>query len=401
MYQDLKKMFHSDSAIADSVYQARFSDSSAVVIGMRENDPFFFWGAPDIYRKLLEIERLDRATEELAASLPPSAIDHYLAECMIDEIIITNDIEGVISTRRQVEAALDALRRNDKRQRFQGIVNKYQSLATKTDVPLSTCKDIRTLYDALVLDEVLADDPTKALDGQLFRKDAVRVVDAADRIIHENTFSESRIESELTNVMKLYNDLSLEAAVRAAVFHFTFAYIHPFYDGNGRTNRFVSSYLLMHEVSRFAGLRLSFSVKENIRDYYKAFTLAEHPLSRGDLTPFILTFLDLIIDAIQKTYESLYEKGVLRDRLQNALVSQFATDTQLDTYGVGTALIEGSLFTANGLTAEQIAEEALVSIPTAHKRLKEFDRRNLLERKRVGRRVCYRLNSEDLQLPFL
>ena len=153
MYQDLKKIFHTNAAKAESVYQKRFSDSSTMIIGLRENEPFFYWGAPDTYKKILTIERLDRKTEELASSLSPAAVNHYLSECMIDEIIITNDIEGVISTRKQVEAALDALRRNDKRQRFQGIVNKYQALATNTDVPLATCEDIRSLYDTLVLEE--------------------------------------------------------------------------------------------------------------------------------------------------------------------------------------------------------------------------------------------------------
>lgn len=396
MYQDLKKIFHTDSAKAETVYRKRLGDPSATIVGLRDHEPFFYWGAPDIYKRILAIERLDRKTEKLASSLPYTAVDHYLSECMIDEIIITNDIEGVISTRKQVEAALDALRRNDKRQRFQGIVNKYQALATNVETPLATCEDIRSLYDTLVLEEVLADDPAKAPDGELFRTETVRVVDAADRIIHENAFSESRIETELANILQLYNDPSIEASVRAAVFHFAFAYIHPFYDGNGRTNRFVSSYLLTREVSRFAGLRLSFSVKENIRDYYKAFTLAEHPLSRGDLTPFILTFLDLVVDAIQKTYESLQEKKALRERFKNALTELPATSESLDTSGVGAALLDGALFTANGLTAEQIAEEAHVSIPTAHKRLKEFEQQGYLKRTRAGRRVCYQLNLDSL-----
>lgn len=396
MYQDLKKIFHTDSTKAESVYRKRFGDPSATIVGLREHEPFFYWDAPDIYKRILAIERLDRKTEELASSLPNTAVNHYLSECMIDEIIITNDIEGVISTRKQVEAALDALRRNDRRQRFQGIVNKYQTLATNVETSLATCEDIRSLYDALVLEEVLADDPAKAPDGKLFRTETVRVVDAADRVIHENAFSESCIKTELTNVLRLYNDPSIEASIRAAVFHFAFAYIHPFYDGNGRTNRFVSSYLLTREVSRFAGLRLSFSVKENIRDYYKAFTLAEHPLSRGDLTPFILTFLDLVVDAIQKTYESLREKKALRERFKNALAELPATSELLDTSGVGAALLDGALFTANGLTAEQIAEETHISTPTVHKRLKEFEQQGYLKRIRVGRRVCYQLNLDSL-----
>lgn len=61
-------------------------------------------------------------------------------------------------------------------------------------------------------------------------------------------------------------DEAIPALVRVSVFHFLFAYIHPFYDGNGRTNRFISSYVLSRSFSPIVGYRLSYSV---IRAYRK------------------------------------------------------------------------------------------------------------------------------------
>ncbi len=59
--------------------------------------------------------------------------------------------------------------------------------------------------------------------------------------------------------------------IRIAVFHYLFGYIHPFYDGNGRTDRFISSYLLSKELNSLIGYHISYTIKENINKYYNAF----------------------------------------------------------------------------------------------------------------------------------
>ena len=81
-------------------------------------------------------------------------------------------------------------------------------------------------------------------------------------------------------------DEAIPALVRVSVFHFLFAYIHPFYDGNGRTNRFISSYVLSRSFSPIVGYRLSYSVKERIEKYYKGFSICEHPLNKGRYNAF-------------------------------------------------------------------------------------------------------------------
>lgn len=103
-------------------------------------------------------------------------------------------------------------------------------------------------------------------------------------------------------------DEAIPALVRVSVFHFLFAYIHPFYDGNGRTNRFISSYVLSCSFSPIVGCRLSYSVKERIEKYYKGFSICEHPLNTGDITPFVISFSGLVVDAMESMLDSLQAK---------------------------------------------------------------------------------------------
>lgn len=79
---------------------------------------------------------------------------------------------------------------------------------------------------------------------------------------------------------------SCDYLLRIAVFHYLFGYIHPFYDGNGRTSRFISSYLLSQKLNSSIGYRLSYTIKEHLPQYHEAFKICNHYNNKGDLTPF-------------------------------------------------------------------------------------------------------------------
>lgn len=281
--------------------------------------------------------------------MPKEAVNRYILDCMIDEIIFTNEIEGVISTRKEVELALDALRKHDKRKRFQGIVAKYISLVAEETTLLRTLEDVSALYDDLVLDEAVSDNPANLPDGKLFRAKSVSVINAAQRKIHESSMSERQICDELAKGLAVYNDKSIEPLVRAALFHFIFAHIHPFYDGNGRMNRFISSELVCNEFSRWAGIRPSFSVKDNIESYYGAFQLAERPLNRGYLKPFAIAFMEIVLDALEKTNGSLFEKNQVTMDVRERLRNKYGSNPLMDVDGVGCALLQGTFLLHMGL----------------------------------------------------
>lgn len=103
-------------------------------------------------------------------------------------------------------------------------------------------------------------------------------------------------------------DEAIPALVRVSVFHFLFAHVHHFYNGNGRTNRLISSYVLSRSFSPIVGYRLSYSVKERIEKYYKGFSICEHPLNKGDITPFVISFSGLVVDAMESMLDSLRVK---------------------------------------------------------------------------------------------
>lgn len=264
-------------------------------------------------------------------------------------------------------------------------------------IPIATCADVRALYDELVLDEVRADDPSHVPDGQFFRKGPVSVLDASHKAIHQGVEPESKIIELMNQALMILADEAIPALVRVSVFHFLFAYIHPFYDGNGRTNRFISSYVLSRSFSPIVGYRLSYSVKERIEKYYKGFSICEHPLNKGDITPFVIFFSELVVDAMESMLDSLQAKqSDLADAVGVVNRAIATKEEDVGLWRVAFILAQAELFSENGATTEELCAAAEMSEPTMAKKRKLIKELGFLRETRKGRQRFYSLNLQKM-----
>ena len=394
-YLDLRKAFHDTAQDADQLYDRRFNDERTWHLKTSiAGSPAFVYMAPEIYEALLEAAQIDKDILRLEAALPQRALDSYRDSCLIDEIVLTNEIEGVHSTRREIGEVLERLKQNDRRGRFFGIVQKYALLQTRPDIALRTCADVRDVYDDLVLTEVRISDPHNVPDGTYFRTKMVHVINEAGIPIHDGIEPEARIIEEMDQALDVLNDESREPLLRIALFHFLFGYIHPFYDGNGRTNRFISSYLISRQYEPIVGLGISHAVKQEIEKYYKAFSRCEHPLNRGDITPFVIAFSEICVNAMCNLRDALTEKKSQMDMYlhRSAVLVPEPLRTLVES------LITATLFTFDGVTAKELCEAERLSRQTLYKRLSELRKLGLLQEEKIGRKVFYKLNEEAFLL---
>jgi Fic family protein len=141
----------------------------------------------------------------------------------------------------------------------------------------------------------------------------------------------------------------------AALVHYQFVTIHPFYDGNGRTARLLATFIL-HK--RGYGLNGFFSLEEqHARDlggYYKAITVHPHHnyymgREEADLTPWLEYFLSLTAMVFTESKDEalkLVEKGVstepeqvrLLDRRARIVLGLFANAEAVSAKDVATSL---------------------------------------------------------------
>ncbi len=387
----LDKLFYSDPKNYEQEYRRRFDDPDTYHLPIQIGEqPAFFYVTPQMLKQVATIERTDKKLLLKKAKLPGVAIGQFIEDCLIDEIMLTNNIEGVHSTRKDIDTVLQ---NPDKKHRFQGIVRKYQQLSQNEVIPLETSRDIRNLYDELFSDEIAFMDEKDLPDGEIFRKGTVGVHSAADKKIHSGLYPESKIIDTMDHALKFLHDDSVDILIRIAVFHYLFGYIHPFYDGNGRTSRFISSYLLAKHLHPLMGYRISYTIKEHISRYYEAFKICNDFKNKGDLTPFIEMFLGIVETAEQNLLKALAERTERLEYYSHQIEFLPNVEKYKKQHRLYHVLIQAALFSDDGISRCELQEYMGISANTLAGVLSDIPE-EMLQKIRKGRQYFYMLNLD-------
>ena len=116
---------------------------------------------------------------------------------------------------------------------------------------------------------------------------------------------------------------TLPTPVVAGLFHYQFVTIHPYFDGNGRTARLMTSYIMR----KFGyGLKGIYSLEEyyakNLKDYYQA--LATHPHHNyyfGRHEAYLTPWLEYFIKGVATAFTNIEIKAKEKDITGKADVS--------------------------------------------------------------------------------
>lgn len=393
-YELLSKIFYKKPTEYESIYDARFNSEASIKLPIKihENVGFIF-NTNEITKLLVKIYKTINKINLLRTHLPNIAINSYIIKSLKDEIALTNEIEGVRSTRKEIEDAIDSIK-NDKSARFKGLVDKYFKLISNEIIPLNNCEDIRTIYDALVLPEI---EKENLPDGILFRKEPVQVVSATQKEKHRGIMPESNIIESLDLCLDFLKSDDIDSLIKISAFHYLFGYIHPFYDGNGRTSRFISSYLIKNELDVLLALKLSYTVKNNINKYYKAFDVCNDRKNKGDITFFVVTFLELLSQASDDLYTKIAD---LNDQLNyyNNIINTLVNEKVLNDKQAKCIFIlcQNRLFDDTYMNMNTLTELLEKSDTTTRKILKSLESKNLLVKSRNKNQYLYSANLDSL-----
>lgn len=335
-YRDLATLYHMDSSAsrdkhAAELLEQRLTSPSTFDLNITLGDNALFVAVPRelsaLNQRVLERER---KITKLMQALPGLAGSEVLRSLVIDEVVMSNNIENIHSTRAQIEHALslsDAERPQIKR--FREFAKLYIELSYGNYSRPETVEDIRTIYDKIMADEHIEYPP----DGKLFRKDSVSVSNGL-KAVHQGITAESEIIKSLNAMLKLVDSQEIPELYSALASHFIFEYIHPFYDGNGRLGRYLLSLFLERPLSKPTALSLSRVIAENRNVYYHAFQIAEDPLNHGELTFFVMSMHELILKAQNELIDRLEKNVSSLDELRETagIISQSGkfTDKEIE-----------------------------------------------------------------------
>lgn len=303
-YKTLRIIYYEDYNNYEKVYNERKSSPSSVITNL-EIYPFsqsteqritdkkfkiFLITIPEMVRLIEKIFTNSQHLEKLASSIPGIANSRLITNLIVDEIKSSNDIEGVKSTRAEINKAIRAGEKE--KVRFSGIVNLYTRMFDNDKIQINELSDFRSIYDEMFADEINESDLP---DGVLFRNKGVSISDKS-QTYHRGDPNETIINNSLSGLIEFMNNHKASYLLKALITHYFFEYVHPFYDGNGRMGRFLLSRYLSRKINTYTGLSVSRGVLKNKAKYEDAFLQMSHLHNRADITMFIIEMLKIIIE---------------------------------------------------------------------------------------------------------
>ena len=386
----MKKIFLKSNDNGTACYKQRFYDTFALHFDFEINNyPAFLIINNEMANIINNIQvlndKIDVENKFISLWIERSAL--------IEEIICNNAIEGIVTTRKEIGDLIDK-DKPKKYQRLYGIVQKYQKILSDDPFePIISSQDLRELYDQSMRKDVVASDPHNELDGDIFRKEQVEVLSGSSSI-HKGLYPESKIVDAMDRALNILNEKQYPLLIRVAVFHYLFGYIHPFYDGNGRMNRYVSSYYLKEALSPSSALQLSVACKNNQKKYYEGFKVTNDVRNRGDLTYFVLNFLEILEYGIKEFSESLKNKCEGYKHYVDTINNNSHIDKKEKR--ILRYLITMQLLDLEYTTRSYMENNLYISNKTLITKLKKLEQLGYVECDKKGRSYHYNVNLDVL-----
>ena len=245
-----------------------------------------------------QLERiLGKKTElDKLRPIPAYALKSIKESLMIEWTYNSNSIEGNTLTLQETKMVIEegfTIKGKSLREHFEA-VNHQEAIEfvenLVSDNYLLKERDILNIHE-LVLQKI-----EKDFAGR-FRTSGLRISGA--NFVPPNAL---KIDGYINELIDWVNTSDLDIIIKSTIFHHRFVWIHPFFDGNGRTVRLLFNLLLMKE-----GFPPAIILKNDRKKYYDALNFANNG-NYSKLALLILQALerslDIYLGSLNNTYDN-------------------------------------------------------------------------------------------------
>lgn len=313
---------------------------------------------------------------------PQSSAEQFGIKAMEDEIASTFTIENIDFSRDSVRKILRGFApSDDSEKRIYGMKKGLEFICDRANT--ITEENIYKLYSLALGDSLQEED--KLLPGNFYRHDAVYIV--GEEVEHTGLPWDKLPEYMAELVEFINTDSPMNDLVKAALIHFYIAYLHPWFDGNGRMSRLMHLwYLVQQGYTSAMFIPLSEYIEKSRKGYYKAYTLTEQNAKLSgvvDATPFLVYFIENVYHKLDKSLP--HAKHM--DGIQEIMDSGQITEKEKDLwYFVLSAYGDGEFST------KQLEKDfGNAAYATIRSFVLKFEKLGLLKSQKYGSRVKYRV----------
>lgn len=249
-----------------------------------------FDGTPFVF-----MERGVKTDSSLMKLLVRQQPEKYGSKAAEDEIFSTSAIENIDFSRDSIRNILKGSEpRDEMENRILGQKKGFEFIADASN--RITEENLHKLYRMTVGDYLAGGD--RLPDGAYYRNGEVHVVNGDGSIAHSGADYNLLPERMRELVDFINTDDGIDELQKAAMIHFDVAYLHPYFDGNGRMARMLHLwYLVQKDFQSALFVPFSSLIAESRGEYYKAFSQVEENAKISgvmDVTPFLKYFADKV-----------------------------------------------------------------------------------------------------------
>ncbi|AGL01828.1 hypothetical protein Desgi_2415 [Desulfoscipio gibsoniae DSM 7213] len=311
----------------------------------------------------------------------PKIAKDYLVDALIDEAFNSSVIEGAFSTKkRTVELVSKKIKPVNNSEQM--ILNNYKALEYVLENLHRTIDEniILEIYRIITYNTLKEDDVVKK-----YRNDSVVIWDSGtQKVIYEGP-NYIEVPKMMRDLVEFINtDQDMHPIEKASIIHFYFVYVHPFFDGNGRTSRALQyMYLLQQGYDFFKFFSISTIIRDQKMKYYKSIQNVEE--YNSDLTYFINFNTSMIINSIVAVI----------DRLGKELGKHFII-SELENNGVFLSeRVKKCLFffirtEKDYISIDDYKKKHKVSYETARQDLNKLESAGIFKKVKIGKKYIFK-----------
>ena len=112
-YKELKTVYYKDKDAYEDEYQRRFNSAETIRFNFDvKGNQAFLMETVEQWKIVNEINKSNNEIIKIIYSsnrLPGKAVEQFKRKCLIDEVVLSNQIEGVSSTRKDINSIFEII----------------------------------------------------------------------------------------------------------------------------------------------------------------------------------------------------------------------------------------------------------------------------------------------------
>ena len=302
-FEHRRKIIEESGCNSDEILEKflNYREDNKYLIFNFEDKNFFL---TDTFKLRENVEKIKEFWKSFEYNFQDKFALELLKETLIEEGFYSSTIEGAHSTVKRAKTLALGKSKPKNKSEFM-VLNNFKALLELEDKKEEITNDLIFKIHKITVGDTLEDD----YNIGCYRTEPNEIINQNGKVIFSPIANIEKMNLMINSLLEFLKDdefsKPIDKIYKAISFHFLFAFIHPFDDGNGRTVRILFTYLLkFYGYDMFYYISLSEIInRKKAKEYYQAFLDVErsniNDKNSFDLTYFFYYMTNVMLEGLK------------------------------------------------------------------------------------------------------